>query len=343
MKFVGIDLHKQTISVCVVVKVRGKKVVLERRRFACRDTAAIVTWLKGLGAFAMVVEATSSYEWLVQLAEPLARRIVLAHPGKLRVIAESKRKSDKLDAQVLAEFLASDEIPRAYRPTPRIRAHRTLVRYRHYVQRRITSVKNKLRHLMAWYNADIPGLFTAEGREHLATVKLSPEDRFLAEQLAGELEQHRARLAAANKTLREFAKQASLSEKEARAVLKSMPCMGVVTIDVVLAELGDYSRFSSEREVMSYAGLVPGLRESNGKTKQLGITKQGSRLLRWAMIELAWRMVGKSRLWGRRFHHLEKRAGSKKAIVAMARRLLGAVFAMLRTGKRYAWGHEAAA
>ena len=74
--------------------------------------------------------------------------------------------------------------------------------------------------------------------------------------------------------------------------------MGVITADVILAELGDWRRFGSQAEVASYAGLVPGFRESAGKAKQLGITKEGSSLLRWVMIEFAWRMVGASRKWG---------------------------------------------
>src|SRR6478736_1561084 len=181
MKYVGIDLHKKTISGCVVVKERGKRKIAARKRLECRDEAGIKTYFSGLGKFEVVVEATASYEWFVKLVEPLAHRVVLAHPKKLRVIAESKRKTDKLDAQVLAEFLASDEIPLAYRPSPRVREHRRLVRYRHYTQRRITSVKNKLRHILAAYNADVPYLFTVAGREHLAGVALSAADRFVAD------------------------------------------------------------------------------------------------------------------------------------------------------------------
>src|SRR5438309_5977517 len=139
MNFIGIDLHKQTISVCV--KNQERK-VLKRQSLNCAEPGKIVAFFREWGEFQAVVEATASYEWLWQLLEPLAQRLVLAHPKKLRIIAESTRKSDKLDAQVLAEFLALDMIPQAYRPTPRQRQHRVLVRQRCYMQRRITSVKN---------------------------------------------------------------------------------------------------------------------------------------------------------------------------------------------------------
>ena len=113
MKSVGIDLHKQSISICVVNQERG---VLERKRLFCNEPERIAQYFTELGEFQAVIEATASYEWLWALLEPLASRIVLAHPGKLRIIAESTRKSDKLDAEVLATFLALDMIPQAYHP-----------------------------------------------------------------------------------------------------------------------------------------------------------------------------------------------------------------------------------
>ena len=340
MKYVGIDLHKKTISACVVVKENGKKQVAARKRLECQDEAGIAAWFGALGKFEVVVEATASYEWFLKLVEPLAQRVLLAHPKKLRIIAESKRKSDRLDAQVLAEFLADDAIPLAYRPGPRVREHRTLVRYRHYTQRRITSVKNKLRHILAAYNADVPHLFTDEGQAHLAAVKLSAADRFVADELYSELRRHQERQAKASRELRRFAAQASLAEREGRAVLDSIPNVGPVTMDIVLAELGDWRRFRSQADVVCYGGLAPGYRESAGKSKQLGITKEGSRILRWAMIELAWRMIRTSRKWGGHFTRLEVRLGPKKAIVAIARRLLTVIFTLLRTGQKYSLARE---
>jgi transposase len=335
MKYVGADLHKKIISLCVVILVLGKRTVVARRNFACADTEAIREFFAGLGEFQVVVEATASYEWFLRLVEPMADRVVLAHPKKLRVIAESTRKSDKLDAQVLAEFLAMDMIPEAYRPTPRQREHRTLVRQRHYVQRRITAVKNKLRHKLADYNADLKHLFNSPGREYLAKFAVSSADRFVIDRLQEELEHHEKQLAAADAELARFAREASVVEREAREVLDTMPCVGTVTIDVVLAEVADVRRFRSQKRVASYSGLIPGVRASAGKAKQLRITKEGSRLLRWALVQTAWRLVGKTRRWGSIYQKLKARCGAKKAIVAVARRVLCVMVAMLRSGQAY--------
>ena len=76
-----------------------------------KDEETIESFFAELTPFQVVVEATASYEWFVSLVEPLADRVLLAHPKKLRVIAESTRKTDKLDAQILAEFLAQIAIP----------------------------------------------------------------------------------------------------------------------------------------------------------------------------------------------------------------------------------------
>lgn len=341
MHFIGVDLHKQVISVCVIVRAGDERRVVARRTLRCDQPEQIREFFAAQAPFQVVVEATSSYEWFVQLLEALAERIVLAHPKKLRIIAESTKKTDKLDAQVLAEFLSLDMIPSAHRAPPRLREHRALVRQRQYIQRRITSLKNRIRHLLSHYNADVKHLFSEEGQTYLDRVKLSAADRFVVEQLRDAWRHFDAQLVALDKQLRQFAHSAPVAEREARQVLATIPCVGAVTIDIVLSELGDLRRFRSQKQVAAYAGLAPGIRQSAGRGKQLGITKEGSGLLRWVLIETAWRVVGKTRRWGLIYEKLKQRTGAKKAIVAIARRLLGVMVALLRSGRRYALASEA--
>ena len=333
MNHVGIDLHKKIIVLCVMNQDRK---VLHRRSFACGDVEAIVAFFRELGPFQAVVEATASYEWLVALIEPLARKVVLANPKKLRVIAESTKKTDKLDAQILAEFLARDMIPEAHRPTPRQREHRTLVRHRQYLRQSATSLKNKIRRILGDSNADRKDLFTAEGWEKaLKGIKLSDSDRFVLDQLHGGWKFLEGQILELAKQLKEFAKTAPAREAEARAKLATIQGVGPVTIDVVISELGDVSRFKSSKAVTAYAGLAPAVRQSAGKGKDLGITKEGSPLLRWALVEASWRVIRQSAAWERIYQGIKKRAGGKKAIVAVARRLLCVMYAMLRDGKNY--------
>jgi transposase len=332
MVYVGIDLHKKTIVCCVVDQ---QRVVRQRKTLLCADPEKIVTFFRQLEQFQAVVEATASYEWLWRLLEPLADRLVLAHPKKLRIIAESRRKSDAIDAQVLAEFLARDEIPESYRPTPRQRQHRVLVRHRCYVQRRTAATKVKMRRILADYNADRPDLFRNEGLAFLTEVKLAAADRFVIDQLRDEWEHHLQQLKAVETRLKAFAQEASAAEREARAALASIPGVGTVTVDVVVSEVADVRRFRSVKDVVAYAGLAPGFRESAGKRRDLAITKEGSRLLRWALVEAAWRLVRLTPRWRTQFEQLSHRRGKRKAIVAIARRLLTMMTALWRSGVCY--------
>jgi transposase len=332
MLYAGCDLHKQTISVCVMNPARQ---VVKRARLLCANAEAIRRCFQELGEFEAVVEATASYEWFVRLIEPFARRVVLAHPKKLRVIAESTRKSDKLDAQVLAEFLALDMIPASYRPTPRQREHRQLVRQRDRIQRRLTSVKNRIRRMLANYNADRPRLFNAEGLVFLKQVRLSAADRFSMNQFLEEYDFGRRQLKTAGQQIEAFAALGPIREREQRELLRTIPGVGFVTAEVILAELADVTRFRSQSQVVAYAGLAPGQRESAGKMQELHLEKTGSKLLRTTMVEAAWRLVRHSPRWKGTYEKLKARVRAKKAIVAIARRQLTLVTAILQTGQPY--------
>jgi len=332
VNYVGLDLHKKTIVTCVM---NQDLKVTHRRTFACCETEAILGFFRGLGAFRAVVEATASYEWLVELIEPLAEAIVLAHPGKLRVIAESTKKTDRLDAQVLAEFLARGQVPEAFRPSKRQREHRAMVRHRQHLKQSATALKNRMRRIASDYNADRKDLFTAAGWEALRAVALRDADRFVLDQLHAAWQHLEGQLQELAARLKRFAAPAPAKEAEARAKLATIPGVGPVTVDVVVSELGDIGRFHSTKAVCAYAGLVPAVRQSDGKGKDLGITKAGSPLLRWALVEAAWRVVRQSAAWRRVYDGIKAKAGGKKAIVAVARRLLVVMAAMLRDGTNY--------
>jgi transposase len=111
--------------------------------------------------------------------------------------------------------------------------------------------------------------------------------------------------------------------------------VGEVVSEVVLAELGDVDRFGSIKQATAYAGLAPAKRDSSDKKKELGITKKGSRLLRWAMVEAAWQAVRHSPRWRDIYDRLKRRRGAKRAIIAVARRLLGMLASMLKAGEKY--------
>lgn len=332
MNYIGVDLHKKTIVICVV----GQDFkVITRRHFACGGMQQIRDWFATQRPFQVAVEATAAYEWFLRLIESDADRVVLAHPGKLRVIAESTRKTDKIDARVLAEFLAHDMLPQSYRPTPRERDHRRLVRHRAKIQGEITSLKTRIRNVLADYNLDRCDLFTKHGRAYLNELEISESARFVIEDMWQTMDAHKQRLKTCHKQLRAFAESDPPADQQARKRLETIPGVGPITIDIFLAEVANVRRFGSQKKLAAYAGLSPGYRESAGKRRDLGITHAGSRLLRWVLVQAAWQLVRRDPRWKRIFEALRQRRGSRKAIVAIARRLLGLMMAVVIEDRPY--------
>jgi len=117
--------------------------------------------------------------------------------------------------------------------------------------------------------------------------------------------------------------------------LMQLPGFGVITGMTVLAAIGEIQRFDSARHLASYSGLTPGLEQSGTKYNEKGITKEGRKELRWALVEVAQRAVKSDPLWTRRFQELQKRMHRNQAIVAIARRLLELVWYVLTRRQPY--------
>src|SRR5262249_19670934 len=166
---------------------------------------------------------------------------------------------------------------------------------------------------------------------------LSAADRFVLGEQVRDYEHALKQLKSARAELKRFAQQDSAAEQMQREILRSAPGVGEVVSEVVLAEIGDAARFRSLKDATAYAGLVPGKHESDTKRKDLPITKQGSALLRWAMVEAAWVAVAQSARWRGVYEALKKRRQSKRAIIAVARRLLAVLVSMLKSGTKYRW------
>jgi transposase len=312
-----------------------KTSLVKNCKILCKDTSKLREVLQSFVPFKITVEATIGFDWFASLASEFAERVVIAHPGKMRVIAESTRKTDKIDARILADFLAHDMIPEAWRPTDRVRQHRSLVRRRRKLSSRVTSIRNTIRAILTRYNLDRKDLFTLPGRKAALKLNLLPAEIFIVEDLFEDLKAAEDRLKKIEIFLLSFALQAPQAEKEARAVLATFPQMGPITADTILAELGDWQRFRNTKSVIAFAGLDPGVRESDEKRKNLKLSKEGSPLLRWIMIQLAQRLKTRSPRWKNIYARLEANAGKKKATCALARRLLVVIYAMLRDMKAY--------
>jgi len=152
MWHVGIDLHRATV---VMAAVSDTGEAMRPITIACQHTAAIVDAVKKLTPFRAVIEASGTYRWLYDLLRPCGA-ILLAHPLRLRVMIQRRSKTDKLDAQLLADLLRINQIPLAYIPPEPYQQLRDLTRCRARLARDQAMVKIKLRALLARRNRQAP-------------------------------------------------------------------------------------------------------------------------------------------------------------------------------------------
>jgi len=242
----------------------------------------------------------------------------LAHPLKVKAIASARIKTDKIDAATLAHLLRADLIPRCYIPTMREVEQREILRQRMFLVRQRTRMKCRVRATLAKNGLKPPvsHLWGVRGGAWLKDAELQPVFRFQLDTLLKAIGQH-TRLIAESERL--ITRQVALTPQA--GLLTNIPGIGDIIALTVSAEVGDASRFPSPGELASYAGLVPSTYSSGARTINGRITKQGSRYLRWALVEAAMHAWRQDAQLARIRARLTKRKGAKSARVAVAKRL----------------------
>jgi transposase len=330
--YIGVDYHKK-YSYVVVKDKEGK---LERRGKVDNTKEEFQQLLKPYHSGKAVLEATRNwglvYDWLEEILDDVA----LAHPLKVRAIAEARIKTDKISADILCDLLRSDLLPEAYVPNKETRESKNILRQRMFFVRVQTMVKNRIytildRHPEIVTQApDVSDLFGASGMQWLGQIVLPGEDNRL---LTSELELFKflkEKISQSNSTVKKLAKG------DARArLLQSIPGIGPFFSVLILYEIDDISRFRDEKKLCAYAGLVPSTHASGGKVFHGRITKTGSKWLRWAAIEAAQTAVRSDSEFHAYYQRIRIRKGTNAAKVATARRLLTIVYRLLRQGRFY--------
>jgi transposase len=285
------------------------------------ERAEFEYFFKGIDDAKVAMESSycwqSPYEWL----EDAGYEAKLSHPKKTRAIADMKIKTDAKDSEALAQLLMLDWLPTAYVPPKEMRELRDLVRLRTYLVMIRTGFKNKIRAELAkrWIKAHNP--FTKRGKNQLRGLGILGIDHCLPV-----LEALDERIAELSKLV----KQKASTNKDTK-LLMTIPGVGYFSALAILAEIGDIHRFPNEKRLCSYAGLVPSVDQS-GDTRRLGhITREGSGLLRWVLVECVWihLLNAEDTRLTRFFWRVAKRRGKQTAAVATARKLLVAIYYML--------------
>jgi transposase len=326
MRSVGIDLHRKRSHIAVIDD-EGEQ-LLSRR--IVNDPQTFLALLEGVGECRVALEATYGWEWLADVLQDAGFELHLAHPMRTKAIASARVKTDAVDARTLAHLLRADLLPEAYIAPRELRDLRDLLRHRVALTRMRSALKNRVSAVLAKNGIQRPysDLFGPGGLRFLAEVELRDGPR--------------RRLDSTLALIGDFTREIDATSREidARAhedpyvpVLCQIRGVGRYIAMLVIAEVGDITRFATARRLCSWAGLTPTVRSSDGKARLGHISGQGSPPLRWALVEAAQHAAGGGGPLRDSYERIAKRRGKQIAKVAVARQILTLCYYGLRDGE----------
>ena len=334
---VGLDYHQRRSSICIL-DVNGKCV---KRLSIVGSWIELMSALRRLreelGAMEICFEASCGYGHLYEQLRTVCVRVVVAHPGQLRLIFRSKRKHDRIDAEKLAKLLFLGEVPAVHVPSIDVRSWRMTIEYRRKLIGKRTRVKNALRALLRTHGIISPRyLWTGKGLSWLKEQPLPTDlERVRREMLLEELAELELKIKRVEKLLDQTAKK-----HPGVALLMTAPGVGIRTAEAVTAYIDQPDRFNRVHNIGSYFGIVP-CQDSSGDVNRLGhITRDGPATVRVLLCEATWQGIRRDEHLRQHFDRICKDDPDRRkiALIATAHHLLRCLLAMLRSGE--AWGYE---
>jgi transposase len=337
-EFIGIDHHKKRCQ--VMVKDRQGHVL--RRGNIPTQREALERFLGDRnGAVRLAVfEAGPRYRPLYRWLAGLADQVVMANPGRLKIISETAYKDDAIDAEKLADFGMLGMVPEAYVCGDEAWDRRQGLRQRAALVKMQTSVKNRVHALVDQHPNALPArpeatdLFGSLGMQWLREVVLPETDRGRLDQLLEVYTFLHDQVRQSDAQVRQMVKA------DVRCgYLATMPGIGDFFAALILAEVDDIRRFPTSKDFVSYTGLVPGRDRSDEVDKPRRMHKRGSKWLRWALVEAAIPATRSNlalkNLYDRVVRKKGPKAGPNVAKVAVARKLAEIVYRILVEERPY--------
>src|SRR6476659_8789749 len=323
-QFVGIDLHRRR-SVIVRTTERGDP--LETVRIT-NDVDSLTKVMARAGVSPEVVlEATYDWYWAADALADVGATVHLAHPLGVKAFAYRRRETDVRDATALADLLRMGRLPEAWIAPPVTRELRELVRHR-----------AKLVGIRSGCKCEVHAVLAKCGVQVLMSDLFAPAGIGLLERLDAPAP-YLARVGSLRRLIDDLDVEIDLFARLIRGRLvtdpgyravQTIPGIGPVLAAVFVAEIGDVHRFPGPAQLASWAGLTPKHHESDTHVRRGRITKQGSRLVRWAAVESVKRVGPHTRIGALRDRVAHRRGNRNIGAVAAARRQLQLVFYGLR-------------
>jgi transposase len=327
MLYVGLDYSKR-FSLATVVDGKGRIIKegrLQNRRVEYEE------FFRDLKKVKAVMEAGRNYHVGAELLEGLVEEIKLAHPLKVRAIAEAKIKTDSIDSLTLAQLLRGDLIPEAYFRDREQREKQGVLRLRSFWVRQRTGIRNRIHCLIDGQREEVregtrqfSDLFGRRGKAWLREQELPGAASNALKELLDQEERCGEKIKNSDIAVRSF-----YEADEDCKLIDTIPGFGVFLSVLAKVEIGTIDRFKSASRLCSYAGVVPSTYSSGGKTRHGKIVKAGNRNLRWCLVEAAIHSL-KDKGDIRAFYlRIRRKKGNKVARVATARKLCCILYRVL--------------
>lgn len=319
----GLDVHKDS-TYATILDPSGK--IVSQMRMS---NERVLSYLSHFNVGKVATESSNQVASLYRKLESEGYSVVVSHPKKTGYVAEAKIKSDRVDSKAIAELARLDALPLAYMPNKETAKLREHVRRRAFLVRERVKLRVKIKSILTYEGIRWPsdcGLFTVKGVEWLHSLSLEPVESYL--RVLKPLDDE---IRLVSRQLRGVAE-----EDEAVKLLMTIPGIGYYSALLVKSEIGDVNRFPFGDRLCSYAGLVPSTHASGASVRHGGITKEGSRWLRWVMVEAAQTHVHKyDTSITRVYNRIAERRGRRSALVAAAHKLLLICYSVLKNRRPY--------
>lgn len=319
--FAGVDFHKY-IS---VITLGGKEGNILSQHKLMNDEGEIKKFFLQCGPLVCAIENCRGVEWFVEIVKECGCEVRVANTFAVKQIAQTAKKTDKVDSKILMELVARNYLPTVYQPTRNERILREQLRWRTKLMRSRTQFKN-VAHATLDKEHKGAKLRSVRGRKCLQEQSgLSTERHEQLQDCLHVVEFFDDHMDGSDRALVRIAQENADVQR-----LTTIPGIGNLSGLMLVAELGDITRFKSARHVAGYLGLVPRLYASADTTRMGRITKQGPGDLRRILVQDAWVAVRKSKAFRQKYNSILKRKGKKTAIVAIARMIAEVVYHVLK-------------
>ena len=326
MYYIGLDVHKKTISFCV--KDAAGRVHQEGKIGTSRRELDV--WIRTLPQPRMIaMEATIFTGWIYDHLLPHAECVKVAHPLMLRAIAAAKKKNDRIDAAKIADCLRCDFLPECHMAPTEIRDRRRVLRYRNLLQRQAVQMKNRISGLLMETGVTYDKLRLHRMGYFSRLLSTNEEIDDSIRPLLKLCREHIDRSLQVNRALlRSLQQDPILTERLRR--LRTVPGVGPITALTWVLEVGDTSRFRSIKQAISYCGLCGEEKSSADKVMRTPISKQRNKHIQRMLVEAARLAPRFSADLAGLYERERQRGNANRATLAVARKMVAHMLAVER-------------